>query len=145
MRKKIQAVVRPNRVDVISAIARDTASSRPHSLFWNVAKTRTAGACDGSEGAINAGNARAHERPEGSSRFRKRATRVCTDRARIRCALTAIRAPRVLLSLRQLPASLLLYVCVRVYLQSGTAPIRILVHVMHRNERTSERANKQAE
>lgn len=57
------------RVDVISSIAGYT--TLPPTPFLERYKN-AAGMCDGRrgmEGAINASNARAHERPEGSSRF----------------------------------------------------------------------------
>lgn len=89
----------------------------------------------GRGGAINASNTRAHEWPEGSSRFQN--ARICTEQRECRAALTAIRAPRVLLSLRQLPTPLLpSRVCTRV------SAIRNYAHP-HVHECEQERASEQ--
>lgn len=94
------------------------------------------GGSKGRGGAINASNARAHERPEGSSRFQNAC--ICTEQRECRGALTAIRAPRVLLSLRQLPTSLLpSRVCTCV------SAIRNCAHP-HAHECEQERASERA-
>lgn len=129
MQKKIHAIIsdriaRVNRVDVISSIAGYI--TPPPTPFLERYKNAV-GVCDGAAGvgdggAINASNARAHERPEGSSRFQD-AHVYARSSAECRAALTAIRAPRVLLSLRQLPTPLLpLRVFTRTCSEPGLRP-----------------------
>jgi len=101
-----------HRVDVISSIAWDTPPCFPP-FFWNVTKMRSECAIDGRgrkrderERLMRATRERTNGR-RAVRDFRTLAyTHICTEQREYR-ALTAIWAPRVLLSLRQLPTPLL--------------------------------------